>query len=103
MFCQVIIPPLSSLNNRNSAQPTFYDIKAAAFDTFSVNSSTIQAIMKFEIIIPDDRSEFSYVEVIILDKILVEDRKGNSWEHCNKNVAVGPKEESLILTNERCQ
>jgi hypothetical protein len=85
-YSLVNLPPLSSLNNRNSLQPTFYDIKAAEFESFSVNVTDVLVKIKFEPAIPEDKAEILNLEVLYLDKIHIEDRKGNRYKKKYHNI-----------------
>lgn len=74
------MPPLSSLNNRNNAQPTFYDIKAVDYDTYSTNVTTIITSVRFEPIVSEDTPESEYSNTLLVDKVSLEDRKGNRYD-----------------------
>ena len=65
------------MNNRIISQPTFYDIRAAEFDKFPTNASTVQARIRFDAIIPDDVPEHEFSLKLLVDRIAIEDRKGN--------------------------
>uniref|UniRef100_A0ABD2XJV1 phospholipase A1 n=1 Tax=Trichogramma kaykai TaxID=54128 RepID=A0ABD2XJV1_9HYME len=105
---QSTLPPLSSLNNRNVAQPTFYDIKAANYEGFSTLLDRLEATVKFDVtVVAEDEAAAGAAlppvdEAIYVDRIAVEDRRGNSWRFCGENLAIGKKEQTLTLTNSAC-
>lgn len=130
-FSQSALPPLSSLNNRNNPQPTFYDVRAADFGAFHANVTEIELYIKFEAMIPENKPpEVEYTEILLVNKISLEDRRGHRWERrtiyisiisrilnseernernlffrwelCNLNLHVGLKEETLTLKSQKC-
>ncbi|OXU19427.1 hypothetical protein TSAR_004763 [Trichomalopsis sarcophagae] len=102
-FSQSALPPLSSLNNRNNPQPTFYDVEAADFGAFHANVTEIELHIKFEATIPENKPpEVVYPEILLINKIVLEDRRGHRWELCNLNLSVGSREESLTLKSQKC-
>lgn len=74
------------MNNRNNAQPVFYDIKAADYETYSTNVTTIVTSVRFEPIVSEDTQETEYANTLLIDKITLEDRKGNRYEILNLTI-----------------
>ncbi|KAJ8688023.1 hypothetical protein QAD02_023818 [Eretmocerus hayati] len=97
IICDQASLPLSSLNNRNSIQPIFYGIEAADFNDFPVNASVIEAFIKFEAAPPDEISGVEVPQILLVDRISLEDRKGNRWNFCAGTLSVGSRDTMLSL------
>ncbi|KAK9298987.1 hypothetical protein QLX08_007896 [Tetragonisca angustula] len=88
-----------------SKSTVLYNIAAAEYQLLSKDQPTIEARIWYQ---PDQNEENDNTAVILtpdillIDKVTLEDRKGNKWEHCTQNIAVNLEENSIILHQRKC-
>ncbi|XP_043528007.1 uncharacterized protein LOC122538199 [Frieseomelitta varia] len=82
-----------------------YNIAAAEYQLLSKDQPTIEARIWYQ---PDQNEENDNATVILtsdillIDKVTLEDRKGNKWEHCTQSIAVNLEENSIMLHQGKC-
>ena len=54
-------------------------MKVAEFETFLINATDMQVRLKFEAILPEDAPEDPNLDILLIDKIFLEDRKNNRY------------------------
>ncbi|XP_020285308.1 pancreatic triacylglycerol lipase-like isoform X2 [Pseudomyrmex gracilis] len=91
---------------RRNEWMTFYNIAAAEFDALDANTTAITGIVSYQRNTNDkteeDAAQDVDTDVILLDKLALEDRKGHRWEYCRTNTAINSHEVYVELQSERC-
>ncbi|XP_015430886.1 PREDICTED: pancreatic triacylglycerol lipase-like [Dufourea novaeangliae] len=93
--------PLSGRNNRM----TFYNIAALGYQSFADNPETIEARVWYQSVMDktqNDSRKHAYSDMLFVNKLALEDRKGNRWQYCKPNTAVDERENLMILQREKC-
>ncbi|XP_067213841.1 pancreatic triacylglycerol lipase-like [Linepithema humile] len=94
-----------TLSKRTNNWMAFYNIAAAKFDALSRDTSTIIGVVSYQRIdnkTEEDTTENPNADVILFNKLTLEDRKGNRWEYCKTDTAVNSHEIYVELKNGHC-
>ncbi|XP_060829705.1 pancreatic triacylglycerol lipase-like [Bombus pascuorum] len=94
-----------TIPTRRNKSTTFYDIGAAEFQFLSKNRSTIEAHIWYQTD-KDEKNEdatiISNSNMLLIDALTLEDRKGNKWKYCTRNTALNFEENLIILRQDQC-
>ncbi|XP_076683516.1 pancreatic triacylglycerol lipase [Andrena cerasifolii] len=80
----------------------FYNIAAAEFQSLSSDQSTVAGHVWYQTLIDEDAIKNPYADTLLINKLALEDQKGNRWEYCTPNTAVNWKERSVVLQRGQC-
>ncbi|XP_072757849.1 pancreatic triacylglycerol lipase [Anoplolepis gracilipes] len=89
-----------TLSKQKNERMIFYNIAAAEFGTLLEDIPTITGIVSYQRIVNKTEEESTSnpeMEVILFDKLTLEDRKGHRWEYCRTNTAINSHEMNEIL------
>ncbi|XP_076757152.1 pancreatic triacylglycerol lipase isoform X1 [Xylocopa sonorina] len=88
-----------TISNRGNKQSTFYNIAAMKYQLLSNEQSTIKARIWYERNKNEEKDviKITNSDTLLVDKIIVEDRKGNKWEYYDRNTAVGLEQKLIVL------
>ncbi|XP_016910010.1 pancreatic triacylglycerol lipase-like isoform X2 [Apis cerana] len=85
---------------RKNKGMTFYNIAAAKFQSLLKDRSTIKARIWYQ----KDKNEKNEdpvktinTDILLIDKVTLEDRKGNRWEYCSRNTVINLEENFILL------
>ncbi|XP_076303679.1 pancreatic triacylglycerol lipase [Lasioglossum baleicum] len=94
------------LLNRKLNRMTYYNIAAAIrYQSRPDNQSTIIAQVWYQNRVDeaeDGLKTVHYSDKLLIDKLTLEDRKGNRWEYCMRNAVVNSQEKSMALRLGEC-
>ncbi|XP_043288388.1 pancreatic lipase-related protein 2-like isoform X2 [Venturia canescens] len=94
------------LNERNEARTAFYRIAAVEFQSITDKVDTIEGSIWYQVdkveLEEESSNTVSQARTIQLDKMIIEDRRGNRWEHCRAKTTVGTNENSVMFHNRAC-
>ncbi|XP_034946054.1 pancreatic lipase-related protein 2-like isoform X2 [Chelonus insularis] len=87
----IVFNILCNLKNRFNKPSMFYNIAAAKFNSITAETTSIEALVWYQ---PTTReqeeasTQRSRQEVLVIDKLSIEDRKENRWEFCSNNFSI---------------
>ncbi|KAM0733961.1 Pancreatic triacylglycerol lipase [Formica fusca] len=89
-----------TLSKQRNERIIFYNIAAAEIDTLFEDTPTITGIVSYQR--NDNKTEGDSTsnpetDVILFNKLTIEDRKGHRWEYCRTNTAINSHEMNEIL------
>ncbi|CAK9817776.1 Pancreatic triacylglycerol lipase [Anthophora plagiata] len=94
-----------AISNRRNKPTTFYNIAAAKYQLSLNNQTTMNATIWYEKSKDEDNEETirkPMSDALFMNKIVIEDRKGNKWEYCSPNTAVNLEKKIMILRRQQC-
>ncbi|XP_012536398.1 pancreatic lipase-related protein 2 [Monomorium pharaonis] len=94
-----------TLSNQINEQMTFYNIAAVDFDTLTEDTASITGIISYQSTANGTEGETTQPpdsDMILFDKLTLEDRKGHRWEYCRTKTVINSYEMHVELKNEGC-
>ncbi|XP_071555190.1 pancreatic lipase-related protein 2 [Temnothorax nylanderi] len=92
-----------TLSKRINEQMAFYNIAAVDFDTLTEDVASIVGVVSYQRTFNMTEEDTDPdTDVILFNKLALEDRKGHRWEYCRTNTAINSHEMYVELRNERC-
>ncbi|CAL1682156.1 unnamed protein product [Lasius platythorax] len=99
-----------TLSKQRNERMMFHNIATAEFDTLLEDTATITGIVSYQRINNKTEGDSTSVnpetDIILFNKLTIEDRKGHRWEYCRTNTAINSHEMNEILyvelKNEHC-
>ncbi|XP_076237419.1 pancreatic triacylglycerol lipase [Calliopsis andreniformis] len=92
------------LSNRKENR-IFYDIVAAEFQPLFTNQSMIKGHLWYQSLVNQadgNTVKNQSLDTLLIDRLAIEDRKGNRWEYCIPHTAVSSQDRMVILQREQC-
>ncbi|XP_018375101.1 PREDICTED: pancreatic lipase-related protein 2-like [Trachymyrmex cornetzi] len=83
----------------------FYKIAAVDFDALTGDTTSITGVISYQRTAnktEDDTAQDPDADIILFNKLSLEDRKGHRWEYCRTNTVINSHEMHVELKNERC-
>ncbi|XP_032675759.1 pancreatic triacylglycerol lipase-like [Odontomachus brunneus] len=94
-----------TLPKRRNEWMMFYNIAAVTFDALLTDTMSITGMISYQRTgnkTEENAAEDLDADVILFNKLAIEDRKGNRWEYCKMNTAINSHEVYVELRSERC-
>ncbi|XP_011865581.1 PREDICTED: pancreatic triacylglycerol lipase-like [Vollenhovia emeryi] len=92
-----------TLPKRTVEQTTFYNIAAVDFDALTGDTASVIGVISYQRAANKTEEDIEPdADVLLFNKLALEDRKGYRWEYCGANTAVNSHEMHVELKNERC-
>ncbi|XP_011684982.1 PREDICTED: pancreatic lipase-related protein 2-like [Wasmannia auropunctata] len=94
-----------TLPKRTNERMTFYNIAAVDFDALTGDTGSITGVISYQHIAnktEEDAAQEPDTDIILFNKLALEDRKGHRWEYCGINTILNSNEMHVELKNERC-
>ncbi|KAL0099846.1 hypothetical protein PUN28_019928 [Cardiocondyla obscurior] len=92
-----------TLPKPTNEQMVFYDIAALDFNALTENITSIDGVISYHRSTKNTEEDADPdADVILFNKLAIEDRKGNRWEYCTTNTAINSHEMHIEFKNESC-